>query len=131
MTAADFVRVVAGTHRGGSGEQRFLLSMAGELSGTAVARSSGAAIIGTGAYRQYRGAVDDAEKQQGYGGSGGAGHVSAVERQKQNANALLHLAAGASGAHHKALHVELAKMSSLDPSTLDGLSSEIEEPPPL
>ena len=52
MTAADFVRVVAGTHRGGSGEQRFLLSMAGELSGTAVARSSGAAIVGAGSYIQ-------------------------------------------------------------------------------
>ena len=31
--------------------------------------------------------ANDAEKQQGYGDSGGAGHVSAVERQKQNANA--------------------------------------------
>ena len=130
MTAADFVRVVAGTHRGGSGEQRFLLSMAGELSGTAVARSSGAAIVGAGSYSQYRAAVDDSEKQQGYGGSGGAGHVSAVERQKQNSNALLHLAAGASGAHLTALHLELAKMPSLDASTLDDLSSEIEEPPP-
>ena len=130
MTAADFARIVAEKQRDGSAERRFLLSVAGELSGTAVARSSGAQIVGAGGYSQYRGAVDDAEKQQGYGDSGGAGHVSAVERQKQNANALLHLAAGASGAHHKALHVELAKMSSLDPSTLDGLSSEIEEPPP-
>ena len=130
MTAADFVRVVAEKQRGGSAERRFLLSVAGELSGTTVARSSGAAIIGTGAYRQYRGAVDDAEKQQGYGGSGGAGHVSAVERQKQNSGALLHLAAGARGAHLTALHLELAKMSSLDPSTLDDLSSEIEGPPP-
>ena len=130
MTAADFARIVAEKQRDGSAERRFLLSVAGELSGTAVARSSGAQMVGAGGYSQYRGAVDDAEKQQGYGDSGGAGHVSAVERQKQNANALLHLAAGASGAHHKALHVELAKMSSLDPSTLDGLSSEIEEPPP-
>jgi len=130
MSAADFVSVVAAKQRGGSGEHRFLLSMAGELSGTAVARSSGAAIVGVGGYGQYRSAVDDAEKQQGYGGSGGAGHVSAVERQKQNSNALLHLAAGASGAHLTALHLELAKMPSLDASTLDDLSSAVEEPPP-